>query len=50
MIEAAPSIVATANPGCAMQLASLAGRGVEARVVHPIELLEAASRLAAPSA
>lgn len=51
LIEAAPSIVATANPGCAMQLASgLAGRGVEARVVHPIELLEAASRLAAPSA
>jgi|JI10StandDraft_1071094.scaffolds.fasta_scaffold182166_1 glycolate oxidase iron-sulfur subunit len=43
--EAAPEIVATANPGCAMQLASgLAGRGNAARVVHPIELLEEASR------
>ena len=43
--EAAPEIVATANPGCAMQLAAgLAGRGIAARVVHPIELLEEASR------
>ena len=43
--EAAPEIVATANPGCAMQLAAgLAGRGISARVVHPIELLEEASR------
>jgi len=45
LAEAAPEIVATANPGCAMQLASgLAGRGLPARVVHPIELLEEASR------
>lgn len=45
LAEAAPEIVATANPGCAMQLASgLAGRGIRARVVHPIELLEEASR------
>lgn len=43
--EVAPEIVATANPGCAMQLAAgLAGRGNAARVVHPIELLEEASR------
>ncbi|MEZ4282578.1 MAG: (Fe-S)-binding protein [Myxococcota bacterium] len=43
--EAAPEIVATANPGCAMQIAAgLAGRGSAARVVHPIELLEEASR------
>ena len=43
--DAAPEIVATANPGCAMQLAAgLAGRGIAARVVHPIELLEEASR------
>lgn len=43
--EAAPEIVATANPGCAMQLAAgLAGRGSTARVVHPIELLEEATR------
>lgn len=45
LIEALPDIVATANPGCAMQLAAgLLGRGFEARVVHPIELLEEASR------
>jgi glycolate oxidase iron-sulfur subunit len=43
--EASPEIVATANPGCAMQIAAgLAARGIEARVVHPIELLEEASR------
>ncbi len=43
--DAAPEIVATANPGCAMQLAAgLAGRGIAARVVHPIEMLEEASR------
>ena len=47
--EAKPEIVATANPGCAMQLAAgLAGRGSGARVVHPIELLEEASRSASP--
>ena len=45
LAEVAPEIVATANPGCAMQLAAgLAGRGIAARVVHPIELLEEASR------
>ena len=45
LIEASPEIVATANPGCAMQLsAGLAGRGFAVRVVHPIELLEEASR------
>lgn len=45
LADADPEIVATANPGCAMQLAAgLAGRGIAARVVHPIELLEEASR------
>lgn len=45
LVEAKPDIVATANPGCAMQLAAgLASRGVGVRVVHPIELLEEASR------
>ncbi len=45
LAEAAPDIVATANPGCAMQLAAgLARRGLSARVVHPIELLEEATR------
>ena len=45
LIEAAPEIVATANPGCAMQIAAgLASRGLETRVVHPIELIEEATR------
>jgi glycolate oxidase iron-sulfur subunit len=45
LIEAAPEIVATANPGCAMQIAAgLSGRGFETRVVHPIELIEEATR------
>ncbi len=45
LIEAAPEIVATANPGCAMQLAAgLASRARAVEVVHPIELLERASR------
>ncbi|HIF94735.1 MAG TPA: (Fe-S)-binding protein [Myxococcales bacterium] len=45
LADAAPDIVATANPGCAMQLSSgLSGRGLSMRIVHPIELLEEASR------
>jgi len=37
------SVVASANPGCTMQLrAGLAELGTEVRVVHPIELLDAA--------
>jgi glycolate oxidase iron-sulfur subunit len=45
LVAANPEIVATANPGCAMQLAAgLRGAGIHAPVVHPIELLEEASR------
>lgn len=45
LCAAAPDLVATANPGCAMQLASgLAAAGRSLPVVHPIELLEEASR------
>lgn len=45
LADAHPEIVATANPGCAMQLAAgLAERGIALPVVHPIELLEQASR------
>jgi glycolate dehydrogenase iron-sulfur subunit len=37
------SIVASANPGCTMQIAAgLRERGADVRVVHPIELLDAA--------
>ncbi len=41
----APDTVATGNPGCMMQIeAGLRGRGNAAEVVHPIELLDRASR------
>jgi Fe-S oxidoreductase len=41
----APDIVATGNPGCMLQIASgLRGRGLDIEVVHPIELLERATR------
>jgi glycolate oxidase iron-sulfur subunit len=37
------STIASANPGCTMQLrAGLAAIGVDARVVHPIQLIDAA--------
>jgi glycolate oxidase iron-sulfur subunit len=39
---AAPDIVATANPGCTLQIISSAARtGRRLRVVHPIELVDA---------
>jgi glycolate oxidase iron-sulfur subunit len=39
------TVIASANPGCTMQLrAGLAELGTPARVVHPIELLDAAMR------
>lgn len=42
---AAPDVVATGNPGCLMQLrAGLRERGLSARVLHPIELLDEAYR------
>ncbi len=45
LLEAGPDLVATANPGCAMQIsAGLAARNSEIGVVHPIELLEEATR------
>jgi glycolate oxidase iron-sulfur subunit len=43
----APQVVATGNPGCAMQLgAGLAARGIRAQVRHPVELLDASYRAA----
>ena len=43
----APQMVATGNPGCAMQLgAGLAARGLRAQVRHPVELLDASYRAA----
>jgi Fe-S oxidoreductase len=45
-LEAAqPDFIASGNPGCLLQLgAGAARRGLRARVVHPIELLDAAYR------
>ena len=38
-----PDVVATGNPGCIMQIArGAAERGLRARVVHPVELLDEA--------
>jgi hypothetical protein len=38
---AGPDVIATANPGCALQIASACrDRGTPCRVVHPIELLD----------
>ena len=40
-----PDIVATANPGCTLQIGSIAGEiGQPLRVVHPIELIDASLR------
>jgi len=41
-----PDLVATGNPGCLMQLrAGVAARGLRARVVHPVTLLDESYRL-----
>jgi glycolate oxidase iron-sulfur subunit len=45
LLAADPEIVSTANPGCVMQIASgLQGAGRDLSVVHPIELIERATR------
>ncbi len=45
LCAADPEVIATGNPGCMMQLAKgVAGRGARARVVHPVEILDAAYR------
>jgi glycolate oxidase iron-sulfur subunit len=44
---AAPQVVATGNPGCAMQIgAGLAAASIPARVRHPVELLDDSYRAA----
>lgn len=44
-----PDVVATANPGCTLQIASVASqRGRKLPVVHPIELVDASIRGATP--
>jgi glycolate oxidase iron-sulfur subunit len=40
-----PDVIATANPGCLIQIrAGAAARGLRARVVHPLLLLDEAYR------
>lgn len=41
LLETAPDVVATGNPGCVMQIgAGLRARGAAIPVVHPVELLD----------
>ena len=41
-----PKWIATGNPGCMIQLAAgVRGRGLRSKVVHPVELLDAAYRV-----
>jgi glycolate oxidase iron-sulfur subunit len=43
VVGVAPDLVASANPGCTLQMQSIAReRGVKLRAAHPIELLDAA--------
>jgi glycolate oxidase iron-sulfur subunit len=43
LAAADPDLIATGNPGCLMQLrAGAAERGLRARVLHPVELLDRA--------
>ena len=43
--DAKPDVIATANPGCTLQLLSVAAEeGKDIRVVHPIELIDQAIR------
>jgi Fe-S oxidoreductase len=45
LASADPDVIASGNPGCLMQLrAGVAQRGLRARVLHPVELLDAAYR------
>jgi glycolate oxidase iron-sulfur subunit len=43
LAAADPDVIATGNPGCLMQLrAGAAARGLRARIVHPVTLLDEA--------
>jgi glycolate oxidase iron-sulfur subunit len=47
LAAADPDWIATGNPGCILQLrAGVAGRGLRASVVHPVELLDRAAAAA----
>jgi glycolate oxidase iron-sulfur subunit len=44
VVSTGAAVVASGNPGCTMQLvAGLRATGAEVRVVHPVELLDAAT-------
>jgi glycolate oxidase iron-sulfur subunit len=43
LAAADPDLVVSGNPGCLMQLrAGLAGRGLRAEAIHPMDLLDRA--------
>ena len=45
-----PDVVASGNPGCLMQLrAGAAARGLRARIVHPVTLLDEAYESSRPN-
>ncbi len=45
LAAADPDVIATGNPGCLMQITSgVRQRGLRARVLHPVEILDAAYR------
>jgi glycolate oxidase iron-sulfur subunit len=45
-----PDVIATGNPGCLLQIAwGVKRAGLRAEVLHPVELLDRAYRLAATS-
>ena len=47
IVSTGASTIASANPGCSMQLAAgLRELGVRAEVVHPVQLLDRAYRVA----
>ncbi|MBI4500409.1 MAG: 4Fe-4S dicluster domain-containing protein [Gemmatimonadetes bacterium] len=47
LVEAGPDLIATGNPGCAMQIgAGLRAEGSRIPVVHPVELLDRSYRAA----
>jgi Fe-S oxidoreductase len=50
LLAAQPDVVATGNPGCMMQIAKgVRQRGASMRVVHPVEILDAAYRSDQPT-
>jgi glycolate oxidase iron-sulfur subunit len=51
ILDTAPEVIATANPGCLLQInAALARLGVNIPTVHPVEIVDASIRGVLPTA